>query len=176
MNISGQEINLYFLWQLLPVISCPATIQCPGYSMYDPVISISRLLEDFSHLALCHSCIRPWQIKQEQVRSHAKTSVLELRTHFGLSQHMSWFSKLVFFWGGCHHVLQQLSTHFWDSVGVNPPPLSQWQNSHQLQGDKGVFSSLWAQCNISSPWHAMPMLCVSHVSRRLFDTTTIGLY
>jgi len=142
----------------------------------DPVISTSCLSEDFSHLALSYPCIRPLQIKREQVQSHAKTSVLELRTSFGLSQRTSRFSKPVFFWGGCHHVLQRRSIHLQGSVGVNPSPLSQWQNSHQLPGDEGVFASLWARCDISSVWHAMPVLCFSHVSWRLFNTTTIGLY
>lgn len=62
-----------------------------------------------------------------------------------------------------------------DSVGVNLSPHSQWENSHQLQGDEGAFSVLWAQCEISSVWQAMLMLCFSHVSCGLLDMTTIGL-
>lgn len=49
-------------------------------------------------------------------------------------------------------------------MGVNLSPLNQWQNSHQLQGDEGVFSNLWAQCDISSTYSAVPALCFSFVS------------
>lgn len=88
---------------------------------------------------------------------------------------MSRFSKLVFVWGGCHHVLQQLGIPE-ETVGAHLSPVGQWPSSRSLQGGGGVFSSPWAQCDISSVWHTMPVLCFSHVSCGLFNTTTIGLY
>lgn len=154
---------------MLPITSCPATRLCPGCS----VIFFSCLLDDSSHLACVQSLLKAVANKTRvDTKSCQK---LELGTGFGLSQHVSGFSKLVFFWGGCHPVPQQLSICFSDSAGVNPSPLIQWQNSHHLQGDQGAFSSLWAHCGISSVWCAVPALCVSFVCCGLFDTTAIVL-
>lgn len=149
--------------------SCPATVQHPGYS----VISISCLLVD----SLPELCAIPTYAADKTGAGTKPCQNLSdwAQSRVWLSQHLSWCSRLLFFWGGCHGVLQQQSIPL-RQCGCEPvstKPVGKFPSASRRWG---CFSILWAQCDISSVWHTVLMLCFSHVSCGLLDMTTIGLF